>query len=148
MNKEWKQRVQDIGRRIAVLAVALSIAGAAVGRSLAKQEGKDTAAVKADGKFYCNIKALSLQERARLKELTQRLLVARTNTIETEKGYEFQYSPEKVSIAEVGEWVVLESKCCSFFDFHIDLENQGKLVCLRLTGAEGVKAFIRSDFHI
>jgi hypothetical protein len=148
MNKEWKQRVQDIGGRIAVLAVALSIAGASVGRGLAMQEGKDTAAVKTDGKFYCNIKALSLQERARLKELTQRLLAARTQTIETEKGYEFQYSPEKVSIAEVGEWVVLESKCCSFFDFHIDLENQGKLECLRLTGAEGVKAFIRSDFHI
>ncbi len=148
MNKEWKQRRQSIGRRIGVLAVALSIAGAAAGRGLPKQDGKDSGATKVEGKFYCNIKALSLQERARLKELTQRLLAARTDTIETEKGYEFQYSPDKVSIAEVGEWVVLESKCCSFLDFHIDLENQGKLVCLRLTGAEGAKAFLRSDFHI
>ena len=148
MNKEWKQRMQSGGGRIGVLAVALSIAGAAAGRGLPRQEGKDTAAVRTEGKFYCNIKALSSQERARLKELTARLMAARTDTIEMEKGYEFQYSPEKVSIAEVGEWVVLESKCCSFFDFHIDLENQGKLVCLRLTGAEGVKAFIRSDFHI
>jgi hypothetical protein len=148
MNKEQQQRMQNAGRRIGVLAVALSIAGAAAGRTLPRQEGKDAATAKTEGKFYCNIKALSLQERARLKELTQRLLAARTDTIETEKGYEFQYSPDKVSIAEVGEWVVLESKCCSFFDFHIDLENQGKLVCLRLTGAEGVKAFIRSDFHI
>jgi hypothetical protein len=99
MNEEWKQRMQGVGRRIGVLAVALSIAGAATGRGLPRQEGKDTSADKTEGKFYCNIKALSMQERARLKELTQRLLSARTNTIETEKGYEFQYSPEKVSIA-------------------------------------------------
>jgi hypothetical protein len=148
MNKEWKRRKREIGKRIAVFVMTVSIAGVAAGRGLARQEGRDTGALETEGKFYCNIKALSTQERARLKELTQRLLVARTNTIETEKGYEFQYSPEKVSIAEVGEWVVLESKCCSFFDFHIDLEHQGKLVCLRLTGADGVKAFIRSDFHI
>jgi hypothetical protein len=148
MNNEWKQRIQKTGRRLGAVVVALSIAGAAAGRNLPKQEGKDGAAVKAEGKFYCNVKALSLQERARLKELTARLLASRIDTIEIEKGYEFQYSPEKVSIAEVGEWVVLESKCCSFFDFHIDLENQGKLVCLRLTGSDGIKAFIRSDFHI
>jgi hypothetical protein len=148
MNNEWKQWVRTAGRRLGAVVAVLSIAGAAAGRSLPRQEGKDTAAIKTEGKFYCNIKALSLQDRARLKELTARLLAARTDTIETEKGYEFQCSPDKVSIAEVGEWVVLESKCCSFFDFHIDLENQGKLVCLRLTGAEGVKAFIRSDFHI
>jgi hypothetical protein len=148
MNKQQKQRMQGISRRIGMFALATSIAGATAGRGLPRQEGKDTAAVKTEGKFYCNIKALSTQERARLKELSEKLAAARTDTIETKKGYEFQYSPEKISLAEVGEWVVLESKCCSFLDFHIDLENQGKLVCLRLTGSEGVKAFIRSDFHI
>jgi hypothetical protein len=80
--------------------------------------------------------------------LTEKLLAARNETIETEKGYEFHYSPDKITVAEVAEWVVAESKCCSFFDFHIDLENQGKLVCLRLTGSEEIKAFIRSEFHI
>ena len=98
--------------------------------------------------FYCNIKALSASERARHKELTEKLMSSRTDTIETEKGYEFQYSPAKVSVAEVAEWVVMESKCCPFFDFHIDLENAGQLVCLRLTGREGIKAFIRSEFSL
>ena len=41
-----------------------------------------------------------------------------------------------------------ESRCCPFFDFHIDLENQGKLICLRLTGEEGIKAFIRAEFAV
>jgi hypothetical protein len=42
--------------------------------------------------------------------------------------------------------VVAESKCCPFFDFHIDLEETGNLLCLRLTGEEGIKAFIRTEF--
>jgi hypothetical protein len=148
MNKTWNQRTHGNGRRIAVFAVVLAIAGVAAGRGSTWQDGKDAGAVKAGGEFYCNIKALSSKERARHRELTEKLLSARNETIETEKGYEFQYSPEKISIAEVGEWVVLESKCCSFFDFHIDLENRARLVCLRLTGSEGIKAFIRSEFHI
>jgi hypothetical protein len=98
--------------------------------------------------FYCNSKALNSRERARHKELTEKLMSSRTKTVETEKGYEFQYSPAKVSVAEVAEWVVMESICCPFFDFHIDLENAGQLVCLRLTGREGIKAFIRSEFSL
>ena len=99
-------------------------------------------------KFYCNIKALTPEERARHKQLSEKLLAARKETVETEKGYEFQYGPDDVTLAELAQWVVAESKCCPFFDFHIDLENEGKLVCLRLTGEEGIKAFIRAEFSI
>jgi len=148
MNKEWKLRMQKTGGTIAAVAMGLGIAGIAAGHNLHPQDGKDPNTISIEGKFYCKINTLSPSERARHKELTEKLLAARNETIETEKGYEFQYSPDKVSIAEVGEWVVAESKCCPFFDFHIDLENQGKLVCLRLTGSEGIKAFIRSEFHI
>ena len=99
-------------------------------------------------KFYCNSKALTAEERARHKQSSEKLMAARKETVETEKGYEFQYSPGDVTLAELAEWVVAESKCCPFFDFHIDLENQGKLVCLRLTGEEGIKAFIRAEFKV
>jgi hypothetical protein len=148
MNKDWRLRMQKSAGIITAVAMGLGIAGIATGRNLYVQGGKEAAAISVDGQFYCNVKALSPSERARHKELTEKLLAARNKTVETEKGYEFQYTPDKVSIAEVGEWIVAESKCCPFFDFHIDLENQGKLVCLRLTGSEGIKAFIRSEFHI
>jgi hypothetical protein len=104
--------------------------------------------MSAEGKFFCNTKALSPAELARHEELTKKLLAKRRSTVETEKGYELQYSPADVAVNEVAEWVVAESKCCPFFDFHLDLENEGKLLCLRLTGEEGIKAFIRSEFHV
>ena len=100
------------------------------------------------GKFYCNIAALLPAERARHKQLTDKLISVRKEVIETEKGYEFQYSPSEVSLAELAEWVAAEGKCCPFFDFHIDLEREGTLHCLRLTGAEGIKPFIRAEFQV
>jgi hypothetical protein len=99
-------------------------------------------------KFFCNVKALAPAERAHHEQLTEKLISSRTEIVETEKGYEFQFNPSLVSIAELADWVVAESKCCPFFDFHIDLEREGTLVCLRLTGGRGIKHFIQSEFQI
>jgi hypothetical protein len=98
--------------------------------------------------FHCNADALSPSERAFHQHLTKRLLASRTDVAELPKGYELQFSPDDVSVADVAQWVVAEEKCCPFFYFHIDLEKQGTLVCLGLTGPEGVKPFIRSEFNI
>jgi hypothetical protein len=118
-------------------------------QGLQEKKGKtENESMTTESKFYCNIKALNAAERAHHAQLTDRLLAARKETVETAKGYEFQFSPADVSLAELSDWVMAESKCCPFFDFHIDLENEGKLVCLRLTGAEGIKAFIRAEFGL
>ena len=98
--------------------------------------------------FYCNINALTPEERARHKQLTDKLNTARKDIVEMDEGYEFQYSPSDVSLAELANWVRAEAKCCPFFDFHIDLENEGTLLRLRLTGDAGVKDFIRAEFHV
>ena len=100
------------------------------------------------GNFYCNIAALLPAERVRHKQLTDKLTSLRKEVIEMEKGYEFQYNPSVISIAELADWVIAESKCCPFFDFHIDLEREGRLVCLRLTGDQGIKHFIQSEFQL
>ena len=105
-------------------------------------------AASMQSKFYCNTKALTPTERARHRQLSEKLAAARKEIVETEKGYEFQFSPADLSLAELAEWVGAESKCCAFFDFHIDLEREGKLLCLRLTGEEGIKAFIRAELKV
>jgi hypothetical protein len=132
-------------RLVAVGLATVVIGAGAVSPIIASQE-KGTVIVQ--GKFYCNIKALTPDERASHKQLTDKLIRIRKEVVETEKGYEFQYSPADVSLAELAEWVAAEGKCCPFFDFHIDLEQQGALLCLRLTGEEGIKAFIRTEFPV
>ena len=137
---------------VATTAIGLVIAGGVADRVAAYESRRPTRedhqSMTTGSKFFCNMKALVPAERAHHKQLTEKLISSRTEIVETEKGYEFQFSPSVVSIAELADWVVAESKCCPFFDFHIDLEREGTLVCLRLTGDQGVKAFIQSEFQL
>ena len=136
------------GLKAATIALALLQAGSTLAWPVrAEAQRKEKQVETTQTGFYCNIKALTPEERAHHKVNTEKLAAKRTQIVETEKGYEFQYNAADVSVAEVADWVTLESKCCPFFDFHIDLENEGKLVCLRLTGRDGIKAFIRSEFN-
>ena len=138
------------GATIVTLAIGIGSSAmtglAAQGSAILVQPEKQVTTVQS--KFYCNTKALTAEERARHKSLTEKLMAVRKEIVETEKGYEFQYRPTDVSLAELAAWVSAESKCCPFFDFHIDLEREGKLACLRLTGEEGIKAFIRAEFKM
>lgn len=129
------------------LLMAASGSGLAPVQALAATTSSLKQAAKED-KFYCNIKALNPAERVHQKQLTEKLISSRTLIVETPKGYEFQFDPATVSLAEVVDWVVAEEKCCPFFNFHIDLEREGKLVCLGLGGEEGIKQFIRSEFKV
>jgi hypothetical protein len=147
-NEQLAGRKQKAGR----LVVATLIAAAGVGPLTAQSSTTTVYGEKqvatTQSKFYCNIKALTPTERTQHKELGDKLRAAQKAVVEFEKGYEFQYSPKNVSIFELAEWVAAESKCCPFFDFHIDLEETGNLLCLRLTGEEGIKAFIRTEFGV
>jgi hypothetical protein len=134
------------------IAGAAAIFMAMVGSAKPAQAQKEPAPASGDpstpASFFCNATALNSSERAFHQRLTERLIASRNAVVELPKGYEFQYSPAEISVADVAQWVVAEEKCCPFFNFHIDLEKQGTLVCLGLTGGEGIKQFIRSEFQI
>lgn len=101
-----------------------------------------------EAKLVCKIDAFTPDARAHHQQLTEKLLAARTATIETAAGYEFVFAPSKLSVAELAEWSAAESKCCPFFNFRLDLEQQGQLLRLGLTGPQGVKDFIRAEFQV
>ena len=170
-----KERFVEVRKRSgAVAALVLLIGGSAAVQLVPRSEAKETEVGKVkmengnpkiemrnaklealteeqtttQSKFYCNIKALNPAERTSHKQLTDKLMALRRETVESEQGYEFQYSPKEVSLSELAEWVAAEGKCCPFFDFHIDLENERGLLCLRLTGGEGIKEFLRAELQI
>jgi hypothetical protein len=138
---------QNAALALPALALCILLGYFARGRQTASAANHQEQEI-APGKFYCNLKALSPTERGHHLLLSVKLLAARRDIVEIEKGYEFQFSPTDVSLAELADWVNAESKCCPFFDFHLDLEQKGKLLCLRLTGEEGIKQFIQSEFHV
>jgi hypothetical protein len=133
---------------VAIAALAVGVTPSLGVQDLPTKTNKEKAAMTTQPKFYCNIKALNPTERAHYKQLTDKLIAVRKEIVEMEKGYEFQYSPSDVSLAELSDWVAAESKCCPFFDFHIDLEHEGSLLCLRLSGEKGIKPFIVVELQL
>src|SRR5258708_12687751 len=85
-------------------------------------------------RFYCNMKALSHTERIKHLMLTGKLIMVRKEIVELENGYEFQFSPSNVSVEDLAQWVVAESKCCPFFYFHITLQDTARLPYFPLPG--------------
>lgn len=94
----------------------------------------------------CNMNALNHDERARYSILTQKLAHAVTAKSELPSGYAFTLDRKKMPVAEVGEWVSLESRCCPFLDFTVEVPANSERLTIRLTGGPGVKDFIRHEF--
>lgn len=98
--------------------------------------------------FYCNLKALSLKERARHMQLTYEIERSKVETVEMANGFAFRFQDGAISLAELAEWVSAERKCCPFFDFEIEQQADNGPLWLKLRGREGVKAFMRGEFRI
>lgn len=108
-----------------------------------------TPAISEDVPFACNLKVFQTEERRQHINLTHDLMAAVTARHELPAGFAFQIDPSKVSMIELAEWAAREKKCCPFFNFQINLEGpaEGKL-SLVLSGPEGVKPFIKSEFQL
>jgi hypothetical protein len=137
-----------LGAVVAVQLLLVVVSAQLSARAAQSRDNPEKRTMASQSKFYCNIRALNPVERTEHKQLTEGLIAARKEIVETEKGYEFQFDPSTVSLAELARWVAAEGKCCPFFDFHIDLERAGSLLCLRLTGEDGIKPFIRTEFQV
>ena len=104
--------------------------------------------------FVCNVGALTAPQRERHQKLGRLLRSAVVERAELESGYVFVLDLGRLPVdsagaafcvVEVAEWVDLESRCCPFLSFGIEVEPKAKTVRLRLTGGKGVKAFLESE---
>jgi hypothetical protein len=95
--------------------------------------------------FYCNMNAMTAEQRVRHGELWQRLEVVKLEMQELDNGFGFRYPAEYWT--DAAEFVSFERLCCPFFHFILELEAQNGSVWLRLTGAEGVKQFLLAELN-
>jgi len=97
--------------------------------------------------FACNRLALNEQQRRRhFDELSPTLRGLKTRVVELPDGFEFQFPSDQKTFQLLAEWIDGERVCCPFFDIDLRSQREGGGLTLRLTGRDGVKAFIRADF--
>jgi len=98
------------------------------------------------GRIACNLKVFTRAERVRHLELIAMLEEKVSEMREVPGGYAFRYAPELLQ--KLAEWTALETRCCPFIGFQLELEPQpGGSAWLRLLGNEDVNEFIRTDFQ-
>jgi hypothetical protein len=127
------------GRRIAALCIL------ALGLVLRPATAHAEGAPVHKGKFSCNLKSLTPAQRAEQQAMSSRLCSAVTDMKELDDGYAFRIDLDKIDLKELAAWIDLERRCCSFMRFAIEVEANEGGVWLRLTGAEGVKDFLRDE---
>ena len=103
---------------------------------------------ESEAPFACSLTALTAAEREHHKELSKELHAAVKEIRELPNGYGFRLSGERRSLALLSEWVSLERLCCPFFFFQIEAGSEAQPVWLRMTGRDGVKQFMQSEFDI
>jgi hypothetical protein len=105
----------------------------------------------------CDPNALSNSQRERHRTLGEKLRGAVADRVELANGYSLVLDLDRLPadaagfpfcVVEVAEWVDLESRCCPFLEFGIDVPAKGRVVRLRLTGGKGVKSFLKSELGL
>jgi len=100
----------------------------------------------ADESLACNLNALTKTERSSHAKVSRQLLNAVEERRELSNGYALRLPSDMLGTA--AEWVRLERRCCPFFTFEIEVTKDGGPLWLRLTGRDGIKPFIRSEFGL
>lgn len=95
--------------------------------------------------FACDMSALSPTERQQHVATIDDVFGAVREIRERADGYSFRLANEEDVLMRVAAFVAKERRCCPFFGFGIEIEPDGGALWLRLTGAEGVKPFIKME---
>jgi hypothetical protein len=96
------------------------------------------------GGFCCDMTAMTREERGRYEISRARLKAAVISVAEIADGYGFRLRDGAIGSEELVAWIAFEQKCCPFFTLTAS-EPAGSLILL-ITGAAGVKDFIRAEF--
>jgi len=96
--------------------------------------------------FFCDMTALSGEQRARHHELAALLQNWLAAIRELPDRYNFEFPWSLDTYSTLAEMTPLEHACCPFFDISLRIESESNKLCWRLTGREGIKPFIRAEF--
>lgn len=98
--------------------------------------------------FFCDMTALTANQRARHGVLSMQLRGAVKEIRELPEGYAARFQMEPSMWLLLAEFITLEHLCCPCFTLALEVEREHGPLWLKVTGREGVKPFIRAEFGI
>jgi len=98
--------------------------------------------------FFCNLAAMNAEQRARYRDVTQKIRATTPVIEELVDGYALRFDMDSSLCLVVAEFMTLERLCCPFLDLTLEVAREGGPMHLKLTGSEGVKSFLRAELGL
>ncbi|HEX5081967.1 MAG TPA: hypothetical protein VFY40_07975 [Blastocatellia bacterium] len=140
--------LKTLFRIVTAGSISFSLLGISANAQAIKQEKKMNENVASESPIACNLNALDREQRRRHQSLTEQLRAAAQETRELTDGYSFRLPSDEATIQKTAEWITMERRCCPFIAFGIEVGREGGPLWLSLTGREGVKAFLKTEFDL
>jgi hypothetical protein len=98
--------------------------------------------------FFCDMKAMTADQRARHAVLAKDLRRAVQEIQELPDGYAVRFPMEPSMVMQLAEFITLERLCCPCLTLAVEAQREHGPLWLKVTGREGVKPFVRAEFGI
>jgi len=98
-----------------------------------------------DPPIACDLARFSAEQRRREQELLASFRRRLVRESETEDGVWFSLAAEPAELASLGELLGLESICCPFLTFRLEVTREDA-ARLHIAGPPGAKALILTEF--
>ena len=115
-------------------------------KSVASSQTTMTDHAQTQSPIACDMSVLSPAQRERHLATSRGLFSTLTQIKELSNGYEFRLDGSN-AVVKAAEFISLEKLCCPFLNFTLEVGAENGPVWLKLTGREGVKAFVREEIN-
>jgi hypothetical protein len=96
----------------------------------------------------CDLTVFGDNEKKRQRAVLNELRAKVKGIRELPDGYALVLAHEPYMLPLVAEMIAIESRCCRFLVFGLEVKNGGSSITLSLTGGEGVKDFLREELSL
>ena len=103
---------------------------------------------KASAPFACDLGAMTPDERKDHARHTKELLAAVKEKKALPNGYAFRFERSRSLVSGIADWMALESKCCPFLAFRLELGEDRGPMWMTLTGRPGVREFLAAELGL
>jgi hypothetical protein len=94
----------------------------------------------------CDVNAVPPEQRDRWVAVGRQVYAAVEEVGDLPDGYRFRLPTSSEMLLQVAEYLSNERLCCGFLRFEVEVEPARGPLWLRLTGADGVKDYLRVTF--
>lgn len=100
---------------------------------------------RSEGELFCDLSGLESEERRVIAETEQRLKREVKSIEELPDGLVFEFPGDREVLKIIGRWLPLETACCPFLNFVLEVPEGQAPIQLSMTGRRGVKDFLMEE---